>query len=133
MSKTTNKFSQEVRERAPRMVLDHRQDYPSRWAAVVSISQKIGCSPPTLHEWVKRTEVDSGARAGGGHSKPSNMPHWNGSTGSTINGCWNPSAISRPWKLRKATTPCWTKPTWPLNLNQMASGNPGAVQFAIIS
>jgi len=46
------------------MVLDHRQDYPSRWAAVVSISQKIGCSPPTLHEWVKRAEVDSGTRAG---------------------------------------------------------------------
>jgi len=64
MSKTTNKFSPEVRERATRMVLDHRQDYPSRWAAVVSISQKIGCSPPTLHEWVKRAEVDSGTRAG---------------------------------------------------------------------
>ena len=64
MSKTTNKFSPEVRERATRMVLDHRQDYPSRWAAVVSISQKIGCSPPTLHEWVKRAEVDSGRRAG---------------------------------------------------------------------
>ena len=46
------------------MVLEHRQDYPSRWAAVVSISQKIGCSPPTLHEWVKRAEVDSGTRAG---------------------------------------------------------------------
>ncbi|WP_422343068.1 MULTISPECIES: IS3 family transposase [unclassified Parasphingorhabdus] len=64
MSKTTNKFSPEVRERATRMVLEHRQDYPSRWAAVVSISQKIGCSPPTLHEWVKRAEVDSGTRAG---------------------------------------------------------------------
>jgi len=64
MSKTTNKFSPEVRARATRMVLDHRQDYPSRWAAVVSISEKIGCSPPTLHEWVKRAEVDSGHRAG---------------------------------------------------------------------
>jgi len=64
MSKTTNKFSPEVRERATRMVLDHRQDYPSRWAAVVSISEKIGCSPPTLHEWVKRAEIDSGQRAG---------------------------------------------------------------------
>ncbi|GAK32600.1 insertion element IS401 uncharacterized 12.4 kDa protein [alpha proteobacterium Q-1] len=64
MSKTTNKFSPEIRARATRMVLDHRQDYPSRWAAVVSISEKIGCSPPTLHEWVKRAEVDSGQRAG---------------------------------------------------------------------
>ena len=31
---------------------------------MVSISEKIGCSPPTLHEWVKRAEVDSGKRAG---------------------------------------------------------------------
>jgi len=64
MSKTTNKFSPEVRERPTRMVLAHRWDYPSRWAAVVSISEKIGCSPPTLHEWVKRAEIDSGQRAG---------------------------------------------------------------------
>ncbi|MCB1098633.1 MAG: IS3 family transposase [Verrucomicrobiae bacterium] len=64
MSKTTNKFAPEVRERAVRMVLDHERDYSSRWATVVSISEKIGCSPPTLHEWVKRAEVDSGKRAG---------------------------------------------------------------------
>jgi transposase-like protein len=46
------------------MVLDHQVDYPSRWAAVVSIAQKIGCVPQTLHEWVKKAEVDSGKRAG---------------------------------------------------------------------
>lgn len=64
MSKTTNKFSPEVRERAVRMVLDHLVDYPSRWAAVVSIAEKIGCVPQTLHEWVKKADVDSGKRAG---------------------------------------------------------------------
>jgi transposase len=64
MSKTTNKFSPEVRTRAVRMVLEHGGKYPSRWAAVVSVSQKIGCSAHTLHDWVKKAEVASGSRAG---------------------------------------------------------------------
>ena len=64
MSNTTNKFSTAVRARAVRMVLDHEGDYPSRWSAIVSVSAKIGCVPQTLHEWVKKTEVDSGKRAG---------------------------------------------------------------------
>ena len=64
MSKTTNQFSPEVRNRAIGMVLDHEAEHPSRWAAVSSIAAKTGCSPATLHEWVKKTEVDSGKRAG---------------------------------------------------------------------
>jgi transposase-like protein len=31
---------------------------------VVSISAKIGCTAQTLHEWVKKAEIDSGRRAG---------------------------------------------------------------------
>ena len=60
----SNKFSPEVRERAVRMVQEHRGEYPSLWAAVESIAPKIGCVPQTLLEWVKREEVDSGARTG---------------------------------------------------------------------
>lgn len=47
-----------------RKVLDHEKDHSSRWAAVVSIAAKIGCAGQTLHEWVKKAEVDSGMRAG---------------------------------------------------------------------
>lgn len=60
----SNKFSPEVRERAVRMVQEHRGEYPSLWAAVESIAPKIGCVPQTLLEWVKRTEIDAGSRPG---------------------------------------------------------------------
>jgi transposase-like protein len=59
-----NKFSPEVRERAVRMVQEHRGEYPSLWAAIESIAPKIGCVPQTLHEWVKRHQIDTGAREG---------------------------------------------------------------------
>ena len=49
---------------APWPVFTPPLTHPSRWAAVSSIAGKIGCSPATLHEWVKKTEVDSGKRAG---------------------------------------------------------------------
>lgn len=64
MSKTTNKFSPEVRERAVRMVLEGEGPHGSRWQAIVSIASKIGCSANTLNDWVKKAEVDSGRRAG---------------------------------------------------------------------
>ncbi len=60
----SKKFSPEVRERAVRLVQEHRGGYPSLWAAVESIAPKIGCVPQTLLEWVKRAEVDAGTRPG---------------------------------------------------------------------
>ena len=63
MRKST-KFSPEIRERAVRMVQEHRGEYPSLWAAIESISAKIGCVPQTLNEWVKKSEIESGARDG---------------------------------------------------------------------
>ena len=63
----SNKFSPEVRERAVRMVHEHRGEYPSLWAAIEAIAPKIGCVPQTLNEWGKRDEVDTAARAGTPH------------------------------------------------------------------
>jgi transposase len=60
----SNKFSPEVRERAVRMVQEHRREHPSLWAAVQSIAPKIGCVLQTLLDWIKRAEVDARVREG---------------------------------------------------------------------
>ena len=59
-----SKFSPEVRERAVRMVQDARGEYPSLWATIESIAPKFGCVPQTLHEWVRKHEVETGTRHG---------------------------------------------------------------------
>jgi transposase len=58
------KFSPEMRERAVRLVIEHRGDHASKWAAIVSIAAKIGCTAQTLHNWVAKAERDRGLRVG---------------------------------------------------------------------
>ena len=62
--KPTPKYSPEIRERAVRLVQEHRGEYPSLWSAVESIAPKIGCSSHTLLEWVRKAEVDNGLQDG---------------------------------------------------------------------
>lgn len=64
MSKTTNKFSPEVREHAVRQVLHNEHEHSSRWATIELIAGTIGCVPQTLLEWVKKAEIDTGKRPG---------------------------------------------------------------------
>ena len=54
----------EIRERAVRLVLEHQGEYSSQWAAISSIATKCGMTPETLRKWVRRAEVDAGARPG---------------------------------------------------------------------
>jgi transposase len=70
MTGNSNRFSREVRERAVRMVSEHRGEYGSEWEAICSIASKIGCTAETLRRWIRRAERDAQ-----GCSGPSSPEH----------------------------------------------------------
>ena len=60
-----SKYSQEFRERAVRLVLEQRDEYPSEYEAIRSVAAKLGVgTPETVRKWVRRAEIDAGARPG---------------------------------------------------------------------
>jgi transposase len=58
------RYPQELRERAVRMVQEHRGEYPSEWAAITSIAGKLGVGTEALRLWLRRAEVDQHGRPG---------------------------------------------------------------------
>ena len=58
------KYPPELRDRAVRMVFDHRDEYDSQWAAIKSIGEKLGVHKETLRMWIRAAEVDGGLRPG---------------------------------------------------------------------
>jgi transposase len=58
------RYSQEVRERAVRLVLEQQKGHGSQWAAIQSIAVKLGCTHETLRRWVRQSERDQGLRPG---------------------------------------------------------------------
>ncbi len=61
--KTARRYSPEVRERAVRMVQEQKE-HSSQWAAMQSITSKIGCTHETLRRWVRQAEQDQGHHPG---------------------------------------------------------------------
>ena len=59
-----SRFSPEVRERAVRLVLESGGAYPSQWAAICAVAEKIGSGTEALRRWVRQAERDAGARPG---------------------------------------------------------------------
>jgi transposase len=64
MTTKGKRYPVEVRERAVRLVLEHRGEYESEWAAITSIAEKCGMTAETLRKWVRQTEIDGGRRPG---------------------------------------------------------------------
>lgn len=58
------KYSPEVKAKAVRLVRDHREDYPSEWVAITTVSKRLGMNPETLRKWLRQAEIDEGAAEG---------------------------------------------------------------------
>ena len=58
-------YPKDLRDRAVRLVCEHRVDYGTEWEAIGSIAKKLGIgSAETLRKWVRQAEIDTGARPG---------------------------------------------------------------------
>jgi len=59
-----SKYDPELRAKAVRLVLDHRGDYPSEWAAIKAAASRLGMTAETLRKWIRQQEIDRGQRDG---------------------------------------------------------------------
>ena len=58
-------YPRELRERAVRMVIEHRAEYETEYAAIRSIAAKLCiATAESLRKWVRQAEVDAGKRPG---------------------------------------------------------------------
>src|SRR5664279_3719644 len=65
MSRRSGSYPKELRERAVRLVEEVRPEHASEWAAIESVASKLGIgSAQTVHNWVRKAEVDAGTRPG---------------------------------------------------------------------
>ena len=58
------KIDPAVKERAVRLVREHRSEYSSLTAAATAVARQERLGPETVRRWVLQAEVDAGERAG---------------------------------------------------------------------
>ena len=59
-----SKYDAETKAKAVRLVTEHRDDYPSEWAAIRAVSGRLGMNAETLRNWLRQVAVDSGEQEG---------------------------------------------------------------------
>ena len=58
-----SKYDPETRAKAVRLLLDHRDDYPSEWAAITAVSKRLGMTAETLRSWIRQQQIVDKSRA----------------------------------------------------------------------
>jgi transposase len=65
MTRRSQQYPPELRERAIRMVVEVGPNYDSQWAAINAVAQKLGVgTAETVRKWVRQAEIDAGHRPG---------------------------------------------------------------------
>jgi transposase len=58
------KINQQLRERAVRLVREHRAEYSSTTAAAEAVARQLGVGKESVRRWVVQAETDGGMRPG---------------------------------------------------------------------
>lgn len=58
------RYDEEFKARAVRLVIDHADEYDTRWACIAAVAKRLGVSAETLRRWVNQAEIDTGQRDG---------------------------------------------------------------------
>ena len=58
------KYPDELRERAVRMVLEIREETGEKHGTITRVAKELGVGAESLRHWVNRAEIDSGRRPG---------------------------------------------------------------------
>lgn len=59
-----SKYDEAIKAKAVRLVVDHRDDYATEWAAIKAVSSRLRMTAETLRKWIRQTDVDEGKADG---------------------------------------------------------------------
>jgi transposase len=60
----SQKYPDELRERAVRMVLEVRRETGERHGTITRVARELGVGAESLRHWVNQAEIDSGRKTG---------------------------------------------------------------------